>query len=365
MLVRIAFSLLGRALRSKNYTRILQELLERPHLTMTQISKKTGISYRSCQNAITALEAAELVSREEGIYSVPEQLVDDEGLLLNLRDARLDEAFRSRGCRITALELYNNGPTLSMRDLSKRVAIDHKRTATNVQILRSLGIVDDELKLGRSVIHREDELSEIPLLERREAIQYFRDVFAQMAPPDFAEALILHGPIANGTALATDPAKIICIFQDPLTSRSKELVRDLADAMIQAAGTATRQYGLAFSLAACPVHVFWDHLWGWKGKPHSRITDALLGITVWGKRPKRDLAAYSRYTMDQLLLSEAKKQEWIGKHYLHQSDGEFLLTERAIRAFQKLKGDVKTYVLHMENKDVEIITIERRGMSQV
>lgn len=356
MLVKLGRDRLARFLK-RNCAIVLLSFEDGP-LRLFQIADKTKVTYRTCENIVKSLVEAEIVSRLDDGYQIAQAVNSLEGyFIFNLRDRRLDRILVSHVSRMVALELHTNGPLLSSRDLGQYLGLSKSAVNEAIRLLSRVGLTNTNLQIPAGKLVANESVDEIPQQMYAKAAKYFQESFVKFAPADFVKAVLLYGPVATGTAKPTDPMKVLAIIEDPISPKSNpSLLKMAATALVDAAGCVTRDVGMTFSLSMCPLHAFWNHLWGFVQTPSSDFVEISNGITLWGTRPKRDPQGFLEH-FAQLPLSEGKRNEWLAKKYLTKgSDGTLALTEHGVRAFRKIKLTTWASVLNVQGKPVRIIS---------
>ncbi len=297
-----------------------------------EIAKTTRLSIRNVRACLEDLRQAGLVNRTgHGLYEAVEPAI-------NLRNKNLDAAVWS-AARLAALELYCNGPPLSVSHLGRLIGVTEPTASKAARVLMTARI------LGKNFESLKDCVDELPRPEHRSITERLRK--------------LLHSEVDDGTMdcvlVAPDrptQLNLVGVLKDVATAvNATQYVASAAQSLDNVGRIMTSETGATFNITLSRQGDIWNYLWGFVANPSAHTIELLRGLTLYGRRPRRDLTKYFEYQSAVLALTDEKRAAWLARGIIKSTDAEgFSFTPYGILNWRR-KVPVETEIAHYKLAD--------------
>lgn len=298
-----------------------------------EIAKVTQLGIRNVRACLEDLGQASLVNRVgHGLYEAVEPTI-------NLRNKDLDAAVWP-AARLAALEIYCNGPPLSSSHVGRLIGVTEPTASKAVRIMMMAGI------LGKNFEFLKDCVDELPQPEYRSITERLQKLLHSEVDDDVMDGVLV-APADRPTQL-----NLFGIVKDVATAvNATQYIASAAQSLDNVGRIMTSETGATFDITLSRQGDIWNYLWSFVANPSVHILELLRGLTLYGRRPSRDLTKYFEYQSAVLALTDEKRAAWLSRGIIKSTGTEvFSFTPFGISNWRR-KVPIETEIAHYKLAD--------------
>jgi hypothetical protein len=340
------------------YAKSLIYFTEVEEVSCSDLQRKMGIARRQAHYVMKYLLSTGLVHHtKRGRYRLDPGLRQDQKLKFNFRDSKLRSLFL-KGVREILLELYLNGPTLSERDLARATDLPQPTIHRICKKLRASDMITHNYEINPTkILVCNDCLEGLPKQELAEAMLCFRDAYELHSTNTIA--LIASGDLTWNSMKKINSFRVTAIVPKVQPREFTQVAWQMTRALRDAARTTTSKHGIIVELALCSIESVWSYLWGFARVNHLLVKDMMWGITIAGRRLKRDLREYTHSLFQFSAPTDIEREEWLQRKTVVDIDGDLVITRKGLLRSRRSAPE-KTVIREMivDGKKIDIICTE-------
>ncbi len=340
------------------YAKSLIHFTEAEEVSCSDLQRKIGIARRQAHYVMEYLLSTGLVLHiRRGRYRLNPGLRQDQKFKFNFRDSKLRSLFL-KGVRETLLELYLNGPALSERDLAHATDLPQPTIHRICRKLRASDMITHNYEINPTkILVCKDRLEGLPKQELAEAIRCFRDTYELHSTNTIA--LIASGDLTWNSMEKINSFRVTAIVPKVQPREFTQVAWQMTRALRDAARTTTSKHGITVKIALCSIESVWSYLWGFARVNHPLVKGMMWGITIAGRRPKRDLREYTQSLFQFNAPTDTERKKWIQRKTVVDIDGDLVITRKGLLRSRRSAPE-KTVIreMNVDGKKIDIICTE-------
>jgi len=344
MLMIVPFEETSRIFKHKAIAEFLKLLSTHKSVTPGILKQETGVSYETLRRMVKGLEEAEYVLRK-GRRVIATEKIKREGLVINLRDTRIDGLMRWRVTR-RLMHLLHTKPDMMLSEMAFILNVSPETVKAVMKNLRLAGLVCGKQLNPDLIVKPKNPLELVPRSVHRQIISHFISAVKQYRP-EFDEALVLFGDASWGKST-------IVLNIAVLTTKIKppELL-DLSKDLVFASENVTSNFGATIDLTLMLRKIWLLLKLGHLENPSFTANQILDGVCVYGRLPQDE----ELYELDRMTypLPKTRVEELLRKGYIKRDGCKFVYTSKAIEAFRHHKSKMTEQVVPVNRKVIRLI----------
>jgi len=235
------------------------------------------------------------IVREAGVVSPDLHLQVpslDRGIVLNLRDSKIDRLLNSKHMRPVLNALASDKP-VKLRELAATLECNPGTVKHVLDKLQKFGLIAGGQLVKEAIYSPQDPVDEIPRLEHRNAVSYFLSFIRKEGNLD---AVIVYGDSATGRLTRNIEALLVSKLIVPVPSGQEPDIDLVTVAARAALDTASVHQPFKLELALIECFEWQSYLQISKPFISPRLYRAIQGITVYGESQPSPTKLFDQWT---------------------------------------------------------------------
>lgn len=346
MLMIVPFEATSKIFKHRAMPKILRSISIRSSITLGILRQEARVSYETLRRIVRVLEEAEYVTRE-GHRVVAAGKVKREGLVINLRDSRIDGLMRWKITRRLMYLLYTN-PSMTFSEMAYVLGVSLETVKAVMKNLRIVGLVCGKQLNPDLTVKPTSPIELVPRSVHQQAITHFIST-VKRRQRRFDETLVLFGDASWGRPAIKLNLAILTTKVKP--SEFLALSKDL----VFASENVTLNFGAIIDLTLMLRKIWLLLKLGHVKNPSLISNEILEGLCVYGQLPRDE----ELYDLDRMTypLPETRVKELLRKGYIERKGAKLVYTSKAIDAFRRNKSMMTEEIIPINSKKIRLIGV--------